>query len=95
MDGAATVKSASSFALLMFNLPLSWAEPLIFCGDGASRYRSLIEQRPEWTIHAMDLYLASTIAEMAAMPNSGPLAPLYVRMTDAEVARESIGSPDS
>ena len=70
-------------------------EPLIFCGDGASRYRSLIEQRPEWTIHAMDLYLASTIAEMAATPNSGPLAPLYVRKTDAEVARESIGSPNS
>src|SRR3989442_1857739 len=32
-------------------------EPLIFCGDGVDPYRSLIEQRPEWSIHRMDLYL--------------------------------------
>lgn len=70
-------------------------EPLIFCGDGANRYRSLIEEQPEWSIHSMDLYLASTIAELAATTNSGPLAPLYVRKTDAEIARESIGSPNS
>ena len=70
-------------------------EPLIFCGDGANRYRSLIEEEPEWRIHSMDLYLASTIAELAATLNSGPLAPLYVRKTDAEIARESIGSPNS
>ena len=69
--------------------------PLIFCGDGANRYRSLIEEEPEWSIHPMDLYLASTIAELADTPNSGPLAPLYVRRTDAEIARESIGSPNS
>ena len=43
----------------------------------------------------MDLYLASTIAELAAAPNSAPLAPLYVRKPDAEIARESIGSPNS
>jgi hypothetical protein len=43
----------------------------------------------------MDLYLASTIAELAAMPNSGPLAPLYVRKTDAEIALESTGRPNS
>jgi tRNA threonylcarbamoyladenosine biosynthesis protein TsaB len=70
-------------------------EPLVFCGDGAYRYRSLIAERPEWRIHQMDLYLASTIAELAAMPNSGPLAPLYVRKTDAEIALESIGRPNS
>jgi len=70
-------------------------ERLVFCGDGATRYRPLIEEQPEWSIHAMDLYLASALAEMAATPNSGPLAPLYVRKTDAEIARESIGSPNS
>src|SRR5262245_22097784 len=59
-------------------------EPLVFCGDGAYRYRSLIQERPEWSVHSMDLYLASTIAELAGMPNSGPLTPLYVRKTDAE-----------
>jgi tRNA threonylcarbamoyladenosine biosynthesis protein TsaB len=70
-------------------------EKLIFCGDGAYRYRSLIEENPEWSVHHMDLYLASTIAELAAMPDSGPLAPLYVRKTDAEIALESIGRPNS
>ena len=69
--------------------------PLIFCGDGAYRYRSLIEEQPGWSIHSMDLYLASTIAELAAMPDSGPLAPLYVRKTDAEIALESTGRPNS
>jgi len=69
--------------------------PLVFCGDGAIRYSSLIEGRPGWTIHPMDLYLASTIAELALTSNSGPLAPLYVRKPDAETARESIGSPSS
>jgi tRNA threonylcarbamoyladenosine biosynthesis protein TsaB len=61
-------------------------EPVVFCGDGAYRYRSLIDERPSWTIHKMDFYLAATIAELAAMPTSGPLAPLYVRKTDAEIA---------
>jgi tRNA threonylcarbamoyladenosine biosynthesis protein TsaB len=70
-------------------------EPVVFCGDGAYRYRSLIEERPSWTIHKMDLYLAAAIAELAAMPTSGPLAPLYVRKTDAEIALESTGSPNS
>jgi len=70
-------------------------EPLFFCGDGAYRYRSLIQERPEWSVHSMDLYLASTIAELAGMPNSGPLTPLYVRKTDAEIALESVGHQDS
>jgi tRNA threonylcarbamoyladenosine biosynthesis protein TsaB len=69
--------------------------PLVFCGDGSKRYRSLIEGLPDWTIHSMDLYLASTIAELAMTANSGPLAPVYVRKTDAEIARESIGNPSS
>jgi tRNA threonylcarbamoyladenosine biosynthesis protein TsaB len=69
--------------------------PMVFCGDGAIRYSSLIECRPGWVIHTMDLYLASTIAELALTSNSGPLAPLYVRKPDAEIARESIGSPSS
>jgi tRNA threonylcarbamoyladenosine biosynthesis protein TsaB len=70
-------------------------KPLLFCGDGAIRYRSLIEEEPAWKIHFMDLYLASAIAELAVAPNGGPLAPLYVRKADAEIARESIGSPNS
>ena len=69
--------------------------PLIFCGDGAFRYRSLIQEQAGWGIQSTDLYLASTIAELAAKPNCGPLAPLYVRKTDAEIALESIGSPNS
>jgi tRNA threonylcarbamoyladenosine biosynthesis protein TsaB len=69
--------------------------PRILCGDGTSRYRSLTGEQPEWRIHSMDLYLASTIAELAAMPDTGPLAPLYVRKTDAEIAIESIGRPNS
>lgn len=79
--------------------PAEWVamlppERLIFCGDGAIRYRSLLE-RAEWGVQTMDLYLASTIAEMAADPNAGPLAPLYVRKPDAEIARESVGSTNS
>ena len=70
-------------------------QPLTFCGDGANRYRSEITSEPGWCIHPMDLYLASTIAELAATPNCGPLQPLYVRKTDAEIARESIVGPNS
>jgi tRNA A37 threonylcarbamoyladenosine modification protein TsaB len=69
--------------------------PLIFCGDGAIRYRAWIAENPEWSIHPTDLYLASTVAEMALAARCGPLSPLYVRKTDAEIARESIGSPNS
>ena len=82
------LKPAQWFA----SLPRS---PLVFCGDGAYRYRSLIEEQPEWSIHTMDLYLAATVAELAAMPNGGPLAPLYVRKTDAEIALESAGRSNS
>jgi tRNA threonylcarbamoyladenosine biosynthesis protein TsaB len=68
---------------------------LVFCGDGADRYRSLIDGHPGWVIHPMNLYLAATMAALAMTSNSGPLAPLYVRKTDAEIANESIGSPSS
>jgi tRNA threonylcarbamoyladenosine biosynthesis protein TsaB len=70
-------------------------EPVIFCGDGADRYRDLIEMQAGWSVHSMDHYLASTIAELAAMPHSEPLTPLYVRKTDAEIALESVGRPNS
>jgi tRNA threonylcarbamoyladenosine biosynthesis protein TsaB len=61
---------------------------LVFCGDGAIRYRAEIDAVPEWTIESMDLYLASAIAEMASLGLRGSLEPLYVRRTDAEIARE-------
>ena len=70
-------------------------QPLVFCGDGANRYRSEVLTEPGWNIHSMDLYLASTVAELAASQNRGPLQPLYVRKTDAEIARESIVGPNS
>jgi tRNA threonylcarbamoyladenosine biosynthesis protein TsaB len=61
---------------------------LLICGDGADRYRQFVETREEWTILRLDPYLASTIAELATTPGAGPLEPLYVRKTDAEIARE-------
>jgi tRNA threonylcarbamoyladenosine biosynthesis protein TsaB len=70
-------------------------QPLIFCGDAAIRYRLEIEAQRGWTVHPLDLYIASTIAELAATPNRGPLEPLYVRKTDAEIARESIVGPST
>jgi tRNA threonylcarbamoyladenosine biosynthesis protein TsaB len=69
-------------------------EPLIFCGDGALRYRSLLE-RAIWRIETIDLYLASIVAELAGHSDAGPLVPLYVRKPDAEIARESVGTTNS
>src|SRR5262245_24039000 len=69
--------------------------PLIFCGDAAIRYRAEIEGEKGWVVHPLDLYIASTIAELASTPNRGPLEPLYVRKTDAEIARESIVGPST
>jgi tRNA threonylcarbamoyladenosine biosynthesis protein TsaB len=60
---------------------------IVFCGDGVLRYREFVN-RPAWSIHEMDLYLANAIARLAEQPNPGPLAPLYVRRTEAEVAKE-------
>jgi tRNA threonylcarbamoyladenosine biosynthesis protein TsaB len=85
---AVVLKPAEWFA----SLP---RQPLIFCGDGAIRHRLAIETNRDWSIHTMDLYLASTIAELARTPNCGPLAPLYVRKTDAEIIRENIANQDS
>ena len=74
--------------------------PLRICGDGAERYRDLISKKQEWEIQNVDPYLASAIAELARSPNSGPLEPLYVRKTDAEIEREkrhheSIAGPNT
>ena len=60
---------------------------IIFCGDGSLRYRDFIKNEA-WSLHEMDLYIASAVGRLAAFPNCGPLAPLYVRRTEAEVARE-------
>ena len=66
------------------------------CGDGAVRYRSFVN-RPNWLFYDMDLYLAVTMAQLAASTRRGPLEPLYVRKTDAETALEarndSVASP--
>jgi tRNA threonylcarbamoyladenosine biosynthesis protein TsaB len=61
--------------------------PLVFCGDGAQRYREFIACEV-WSLHEMDLYLAGAVARLAESPNRGPLSPLYVRRTEAEIARE-------
>ena len=63
------------------------AEPTLFCGDGALRYREFIT-KPEWRLQEVDLYLASALAEIALLPDRGPLSPLYVRRTEAEIAQE-------
>jgi tRNA threonylcarbamoyladenosine biosynthesis protein TsaB len=71
---------------------------ILFCGDGAIRYAGFINRR-EWSSMDVDLYLASTLAELAVKPGAGSLSPLYVRRTEAEVNRErqdeSITSPNS
>lgn len=60
---------------------------IVFCGDGALRYRDLIRQT-SWSVSETDLYLATTLGQLAVLPNCGPLSPLYVRRTEAEMARE-------
>ena len=87
-QSAVVLKPAEWFA----SLP---RQPLVFCGDAAIRYRPEIEAQRGWTVHPLDLYVASTIAELAGTPNRGPLEPLYVRKTDAEIARESIVGPST
>ena len=87
-QSAAVLKPAEWFA----SLP---RQPLVFCGSGAIRYRSELAGEPDWRIHPMDFYLASAIAELAGTSNCGPLQPLYVRRTEAEIARESIVGPNS
>ena len=82
--------------------PAAWLaalpeEPVVFCGDGAIRYREMIEEHSGWDVRNIDLYLARAMAEIALLHGGGPMQPLYVRKTDAEIARErlheSIGSP--
>jgi len=59
-----------------------------FCGDGALRYRALLN-RPGWQFCDMDLYLAATMAKLAETGWKGPLEPLYVRKPEAETALEA------
>jgi len=59
-----------------------------FCGDGALRYRALLN-RPGWQFCDMDLYLAATMAKLAVTDWKGPLEPLYVRKPEAETALEA------
>jgi tRNA threonylcarbamoyladenosine biosynthesis protein TsaB len=73
--------------------PAQWFESLpardvIVCGDGAIRYHDLTAGQAHWKPPKLDLYLARAIAEIARIPGGGPLQPLYVRKTDAEIARE-------
>jgi tRNA threonylcarbamoyladenosine biosynthesis protein TsaB len=73
------------------------ASEILFCGDGALRYREFIS-RPNWAVADVDLYLASALAELAVLPNRAALSPLYVRRTEAELKREqheSYTSPDT
>jgi len=74
------------------------ASEIVFCGDGALRYREFIT-RSEWTIGEVDLYLATALAELALLPGDRPLSPFYVRRTEAEIVRErhheSLASPNS
>jgi tRNA threonylcarbamoyladenosine biosynthesis protein TsaB len=61
--------------------------PIAFCGDGILRYGEFA-QKPEWSVVQTDLYLAAALAELATHPGREPLSPLYVRRTEAEIAKE-------
>jgi tRNA threonylcarbamoyladenosine biosynthesis protein TsaB len=60
---------------------------ILFCGDGVLRYPEHIN-RSNWTVADVDLYLATALAELAVLQGRGPLSPLYVRRTEAEIKRE-------
>ena len=85
--------------------PESWFESLppgegYVCGDGAEKYVDFL-RNSDWRLHRMDLYLASALAELTATDQGAALEPLYVRKTDAEIAREgrehneSLAGPNS
>ena len=59
--------------------------PIKFCGDGSLRHRTMIEQVPGWKVHEMSPYLAVAMAEIGRMRGGGPLEPLYIRKSDAEI----------
>jgi len=67
--------------------------PIVFCGDGAMRYCDSVPVNPAWELRKTDLYLARAIAEIAFTPARGPLEPLYIRRTDAEIALERRPGP--
>jgi tRNA threonylcarbamoyladenosine biosynthesis protein TsaB len=74
------------------------ATPTLFIGDGARTYRDVIQARggPAWRVaEAVVPMLAGTIATLAASivaagasPAPHLIRPLYVRRTDAELARD-------
>jgi tRNA threonylcarbamoyladenosine biosynthesis protein TsaB len=61
--------------------------PLALCGDGLLRYGGFVN-RAAWSMVAMDLYIAGAVGRLALSAIAGPLAPLYVRRSEAEVRRE-------
>jgi tRNA threonylcarbamoyladenosine biosynthesis protein TsaB len=66
----------------------------VFIGDGATRYRAAIDQRFDHAVHVLPLPpLAATVAriafeqpERAVDPHD--IVPIYVRRSDAEIARD-------
>jgi tRNA threonylcarbamoyladenosine biosynthesis protein TsaB len=61
--------------------------PVVLCGDGAARYCESDAVNPAWELRKVDFYLARAIAEIALTPTRGPLQPLYIRKTDAELGQ--------
>ena len=76
--------------------PSEWFErlprvPVLLCGDGAARYYESGSVNPAWELRRVDPYLARAIAEIALTPARGPLQPLYIRKTDAELGQRPGG----
>lgn len=75
--------------------------PLHSIGDGAIRFRTIIERtRPDWVVESHVPLLAPTLAYIgrrrAANGEAGPphaLRPLYVRRPDAEIERDRRARP--
>jgi tRNA threonylcarbamoyladenosine biosynthesis protein TsaB len=78
---------------------LSAAEAVAFIGDGAERYRPVLEDRFGTRLHVLPMpRLAATLARMAfEEPHRavGPheVEPVYVRRPDAELARDRHADP--
>jgi hypothetical protein len=81
-------------------LAASGERPTLFIGDGAEIHRELIEAsgRGPLASPATPLLagaigrLAGTAAAAGVMPPPHAIRPLYVRRTDAELAREARGT---
>lgn len=68
---------------------------LVFVGDGALQYRSLIEQHPsgKWRVEESDLFLGRAMGTLAwrrwqegVMQTPAEVQPVYLRKSDAELA---------